>query len=82
MRRAVNFRLSHEAIGVLSMLEEELSVSKTAVVEQALQLYARKKRKPKNSFMAYAGMLSEEEGDAMLAVIKSSRHNKKMKVKL
>lgn len=77
MKRAVNFRLSPQSINLLSILEKKLHTSKTDVVEQALQVYAQKKLTKQNSLLQFAGILDEEEAAEMLAIIKTSRQNRK-----
>ena len=73
MKQAVNFRLSRQSIATLAMLEKKLHTSKTAIIEQALQNYAKKKIANQDTLMSYAGILSEHEADDMLHIIKSSR---------
>ena len=53
MKQAVNFRLSHQAIIALSMLEKSLHTSKTAIIEQALRLYAKKKLTYQKTILQY-----------------------------
>lgn len=82
MKQAVNFRLSNKAITTLSFLEERLHTSKTAIIENAIQVYAKSKELSKNPLIKYAGILSEDEGHAILKTIKDSRHNKNFSAKL
>ena len=82
-KTAINFRLNRRALLLLSLLKEKLHTSKTDVVEKALQYYASQKLNAKqNTLMQYAGILSEQESDRMLATIKQDRYNKVMRVKL
>jgi len=76
MKQAMNFRLSNQVISILSMLEQETHSSKTAIVEKALQYYAKKKLANQNNILQYAGILGDKEADAMLALIQSNKHNK------
>lgn len=78
MKKALNFRLNHQAIILLTMLEEKLHTSKTAVIEESLEYYAKMKLKTKNPLMRYAGILSDGTADKMLVIIKKDRKNKKM----
>lgn len=82
MKQVVNFRLSSHAISTLSILERELHASKTAIVEKALQFYAKKKLSYKNLLLEYAGILDENEASLMLAAIESNKHNKDIKAEL
>lgn len=82
MKHAVNFRLSKQAITTLSLLEKKMHTSKTDIIERALQSYAKKKIANQDTLMRYAGMLNQQEADDMLENIKSSRRNKRMRVKL
>lgn len=76
MKQVMNFRLSNHAVSTLSVLVKKLHTSKTAVVEQALQIYAEKELPKQNLILGYAGILDDVEADSMLEVIKSSKHNK------
>ena len=82
MKQAVNFRLSNKAIATLSLLEGVLHTSKTAIIENAIQVYAKFSSVSKNPLVKYAGILSEDESDSMLEDIKGARHNKELKIKL
>lgn len=81
-KKPINFRLKRQTLLILSLLEKKLHTSKTAVVEKALEFYAGQKLKHANAFMRHAGILSDEDTDTMLNVIKKSRVNKTIKVKL
>ena len=81
-KKPINFRLTHQALMILALLEKKLHTSKTAVIEKALQFYADQKLKCDNPLMQYAGMLSDKESDDMLIVIQSDRKNKTLKTKL
>ena len=81
-KKPINFRLTHQALLVLALLEKKLHTSKTAVIEKALQFYADQKLKYDNPLMQYAGMLSDHESDEMLVAIKRDRKNKTIKIKL
>jgi len=76
MKQVVNFRLSTSATTTLSILEKKLHTSKTAIVEQALQSYAKKKLLNQKGLLEYAGILGAQEADSMLLIIESSKHNK------
>lgn len=82
MKKAVNFRLKPETLVLLTMLEQKLHISKTEIVQQALDFYAKKELSNKNDILSYAGVLSEHESVQMLELIKSSKYNKTIKAKL
>ncbi len=70
MKRAVNFRLDNQTITTLSLLEERLNISKTAIVEKAVPDYAKKKLMKQAQYMNYAGCLSEEDSGMILKAIR------------
>jgi len=82
MKQAMNFRLNHHATTILTALEQKMHTSKTAIVEKALQLYAKKELSEQALLLEYAGILSDEEATSMLTAIESSRHNKKIETEL
>lgn len=74
MKQAINFRLSKQAITVLSLLAESLELSKTEILERALQSYFELHNAEQHSpLMAFAGILSNEDADDMLKSIYNSR---------
>jgi predicted transcriptional regulator len=78
MKQVVSFRLSEQTIDVLTMLERKLHYSKTAVIEKALQLYAKKELVNQSLILKYAGVLSKQDADTMLASI----HGEKSRITL
>ena len=82
MKHVVNFRLTSQAINTLSILEKKLHTSKTAIVEKALQNYAKKELLSHNPLLAYAGTLDGKEASTMLDSITSSKYNKNLEVDL
>lgn len=74
MKQAINFRLSKHSITVLSSLAESLDLSKTEIMERALQAYFEIESAQRHSpLMEFAGILSNEDADVMLESIYSSR---------
>lgn len=59
MKRVVNFRLSEQAVHVLLELEKKLHHSKTAIVENALQMYAKKELGKQATILKFAGSLNK-----------------------
>lgn len=82
MKQAINFRLNNQAITALSQLENKMHISKTAIVEQALQWYAKKMLFSKGKLIEFAGILNNKEADALLHTIKSNKVNKDIDVDL
>jgi predicted transcriptional regulator len=82
MKQAVNFRLNESTIHALGMLEQKLHCSKTAIVERALQFYAKRELTKQQLIMEYAGVLKASNAEEMLASIKDNKHNKKIQVQL
>ncbi len=80
MKKAMNFRLSHQAITLLSYLEKTMHTSKTAIIEQALVFLAQTKNGESNPFLKLIGTIPDDEADQMLDAIKKSRRNKKTTV--
>ena len=78
MKKAVNFRLHQETILMLSTLESSLQMSRTAIVEAAIECYAKKKLKKQASLMSLAGSLPSDDADELLKLAKSSKKNKKL----
>lgn len=74
MKQAMNFRLSRHSITVLSLLSESLELSKTDILERALQTYFEITRAERHSpLMEFAGILSNKDADDMLEAIYTSR---------
>lgn len=82
MKQVVNFRLSEQAINVLGILEKKLHYSKTAIVENALQLYADKELTKQAAILKYAGILNKQDADSMLATINKNKNNKDIQAEL
>ena len=82
MKQAMNFRFSSQAVTTLSILTKKLHLSKTALLEQAIQSYAKKSLPKRNSLMEYAGVLQETEAEKILLTIKSNKHSKTIRADL
>ena len=82
MKQVVNFRLSEQTINVLAMLENKLHCSKTAVVEKALHLYAKKELANQALILKYAGVLNTQDADTMLTKIEENKLSKDIQVEL
>jgi hypothetical protein len=82
MKQVVNFRLNEKTISVLAMLEKKLHASKTAIVEKALEMYARKELLQQKRILKFAGSLNIKDADTMLACIRENKHNKDKEIEL
>lgn len=82
MKHVVNFRLNDQTINVLGMLEKKLHYSKTAIVENALQLYAKKELAKQSRLMKYAGKLNIQDANAILTSILENKNNKTIQADL
>ena len=79
MKQAVNFRLSNQSLAALSILEEKLHISRTAIIEEAVKAYAKSKITNKNPLLAFAGVLNKQQAEDMLHIIKANKHDKDFK---
>lgn len=83
MKQAINFRLSKHSITVLSLLAESLELSKTAVMEKALQQYFERESAVRHSpLMEFAGILSDNDANDMLETIYHNRMNSDREIDL
>ena len=82
MKHAFNFRFDEKTVVALSVLQKKLHVSKTAVIEKAIHAYVKRELSSQQKLLVFAGILSSEDADAMMDVIKSEKHNKNMDFEL
>lgn len=82
MKQALNFRLNDQTIGALSILQKKLHCSKTAIIEKAVQSFAKKELAHQHKLLAFAGILNDRDADAMLESIKTEKHNKDLDITL
>lgn len=74
MKQSINFRLSKHSITVLSSLSESLELSKTDILERALQTYYEITcTEPDSPLMKFAGILGSKDAEDMLEAIYTSR---------
>ena len=76
MKSATNFRLESNTLTLLSQLAEQLETTRTGVVEQAINSYAQSRLKKHSRLMSFAGTLDNDEAEALLTNIRSTRRNK------
>lgn len=82
MKQAMNFRLSSRATAALRLLENKTHQSKTAIIEKALELYAKKEMSHQNVLLPYAGILTDKDANTLLGIIETSKHNKDIDIEL
>jgi hypothetical protein len=75
MKQPVNFRLNQRSMAVLESLVQSLGISKTQVVEEALDQYVHPDEEHKHPLLAFSGILNDKEAESMLQAI-ADRHNK------
>jgi len=78
----MSFRFDSKTVTTLHMLERKLFVSKTSLLEKALQNYAKETLSKTNKLLEYAGILARSESDEMLRLIRGDKKSKKIKVDL
>ncbi len=76
MKKAVNMRLEENTVILLNSLSKELAITKTDVVERAIEFYSRDKSKKRNELMAFAGTLDDDDAKIILESIAESRVDK------
>lgn len=76
MKKTVNLSLDHRIINLLSTLAAKYHVSRTKIMEEAIEMFAEKKSKQKSDIMSFSGSLKEEEGLNILQTIQEDRRNK------
>jgi hypothetical protein len=81
MKHAMNFRLNQQAINILLLLEKNMHTTKTAVIEAALEDYAKRRLPKRHELLAYAGILKNDEAEIMLNHIRASRRNKNIELR-
>lgn len=82
MKKATNFRLSNQTTRTLSLLEKKMHLSKTTIVEKAIQFYAKKELASQHPLLKFSGILDDDEADSMLESIREHKHNKDTEIEL
>ena len=75
MKQPVNFRLNQRSMAVLESLVQSRGISKTQVVEEALDHYVQQVEEHHHPLLAFSGILNDKEAESMLQAI-ANRHNK------
>jgi len=76
MKRAVNIRLDEQIIYILNQLTQELQVTKTEVIERAIELFRKENQIKQNNLLQFAGSLKSSEANKMLQEIQESKNSK------
>ena len=79
MKQVVNFRLSNKTNTMLLLLAKKKSLSKTEIVEKAINSYAESALNEKHPLSEFAGILSDKDADDMLHAIRTDKKNKRYK---
>ncbi len=83
MKHAMNFRLSAQSVLTLTALAEDLHVTKTEVIEQALmRLYEKRRHQKPSPLLSLFGSINDEDAKSILNSIKEDRRNKSGDMKL
>jgi len=67
-----NMLLDNETLGIITLLAEQLHLSETEVLKQAVYDYLQKNHR----LLSFAGILTETEADDLLNTIQQNRYNK------
>lgn len=79
----MNFRLSPESVLTLTALAEDLHVTRTEVIEQALmRLYEKRRRQKPSPLLSLFGSISDDDAQAILKSIKADKRTKSGDIKL
>ncbi len=60
MKQAMSFRFSNRTITRLSVLSKKLHLSKTDILERAINCYAKRQIRSQSDLIEFAGVFSEE----------------------
>jgi hypothetical protein len=82
MKRAVNLRLDESAIVTLNQLSEKLHVTKTEVIEKAINFFSKQNNLKHNQLLEFAGKLKSSEADTMLQSIADNKNSKEFEFDL
>ena len=82
MKKLANFSFDQRTINLLNKLSEKYSLSKTVIVQKAIEEYADHKMTEKSNILNYAGTMSDEDADIIVSFIGKDRVNKDMVIEL
>ncbi len=82
MRHTTTFRFDAKTLTLLQTLAESLHCSKTAIIEQALEEYAKRNTHYISPLLKHAGVLSDKEANTLLTAIQTHKHNKDENIEL
>ena len=75
-RKLTNFAFDAKTHHLLESLAKRYSLSKTAIVQKALNELVQKPIDQKINILGYAGIISTDDADMILDTIEKDRHNK------
>ncbi|CAL7960305.1 putative Ribbon-helix-helix protein, CopG family [Alphaproteobacteria bacterium] len=76
MKKLTNFSFDQKIINLLNELSVKYSLSKTAIVQRAIEEYAHRKLSQKSEILNFAHTISADDANDMMEVIQKSRINK------
>ncbi len=80
MKKAVNIRLDERVVFTLNQLSKELNITKTEIIEKAIEMFSKNRLKKKNKLLEFAGILKKKEAENMLKEIKNSKNIKEFEL--
>jgi hypothetical protein len=81
-RKLTNFAFDLKTSNLLEGLVNRFALSKTAVVQKAIEELARQQLDQKTNILNYAGTMSSSDADVILVRIQKDRQNKEDEVVL
>jgi len=82
MKKAINLRLDESMILILNQLSKEFNTTKTKIVENAIQLFSKIKKKEQNELLQFVGILKENEANKILDAIQKDKNSKDFEINL
>jgi len=76
MKKSVNMRLDENIIILVESLSKEFNTTKTDIVQSAIKLFYKQKKREKNRLIKYAGILDNKEADKIIKSIKDNKSSK------
>ena len=80
IRGVTNFTFQPKTKNLLDMMCEKYGVSRTKVMEEAIEEYAVRRANEKANMMSFAGSIAKEDGSTILEAISEDRRNKEVRV--
>ena len=80
MKKAVNIRLDERIVFTLNQLSKELNITKTEIIEKAIEMFSENRLKKKEKLLEFVGILKNKEAENMLKEIKNSKNIKEIEL--